>query len=148
MRTKPLNRTLWSQDYMGPDYEARGEPRQVNFAFQANLLASKMRDGRHAPVLDLDVPAKMVPSKTPGNHHLYIDVPMSWFRYKVLLRVLGWVGILEPGYVRASIRRGWSAARINTHVRTDRQRELQRLFRAEQWAARPPIPNACDELAF
>jgi hypothetical protein len=59
----------------------------------------------HKPVLDIDVPAMLVPSSTPGHHHLYIDAPMSWPDYMKLMKVLGEVGILQKGYVRASIER-------------------------------------------
>jgi hypothetical protein len=59
----------------------------------------------HLPVLDSDVPARLVPSETPGHHHLYFDVPMSWPTYAALITAMGDAGLLEPGYVSASLAR-------------------------------------------
>jgi hypothetical protein len=56
-------------------------------------------------VLDLDFEAALVPSTTPGHFHLYLDVPMPWEKYRALLIALGDAGILEPGYVSASLTR-------------------------------------------
>lgn len=36
---------------------------------------------------------------------------MTWDKYCGLLKALGDVGILEPGYVKASLRRGYSSVR-------------------------------------
>jgi hypothetical protein len=72
----------------------------------ANLLSSLCQDGQHRPVLDFDIPARYVPSSTPGHGHLYIDKPLSWEQYSKLLAVLGEVGILEAGFVGAALRRG------------------------------------------
>lgn len=73
----------------------------------ANLVSSLCVDGRHRPVLDLDVPARYVPSTTPGHDHLYIDLPagLTWEQYEAVLVALGNAGILEPGYVSAARRR-------------------------------------------
>lgn len=82
------------------DYNDAGSP--------DNIVAEDV----HTPVLDIDVPASLVPSSTPGKHHLYIDVPMSWDDYCKLLDVMAEVGILEPGYVSASKARGFTAVRL------------------------------------
>jgi len=74
--------------------------------FRANLVGSLLQNKQtHAPVLDLDFPCELYPSTTTGHHHLYLDVELSWDDYAKLLTVLGEVGILEPGYVDASLRR-------------------------------------------
>lgn len=65
----------------------------------------------HAPVLDIDFGAQLVPSSTPGHFHLYFEKAMTWDKYCGLLKALGDVGILEPGYVKASLRRGYSSVR-------------------------------------
>lgn len=66
----------------------------------------------HRPVLDLDFPAVVVPSTTPGHGHLYLDKVLTWSQYVELLEVLGRVGILEPGYVSASIAREFTSVRL------------------------------------
>lgn len=78
---------------------------------EGNLISSLTTTGHHAPVLDIDVPARLVPSSTPGHHHLYIDVECSWEDYEVLLRAMERCGILEAGYVSASIERRMTSVR-------------------------------------
>lgn len=80
---------------------------------ESMLVCSDRRDDKlHIPVLDLDMDAMLLPSSTPGHHHLFIDKPMTWKQYKKLLDVMAEVGILEPGYV------GVSKKRKRTQVRT------------------------------
>lgn len=81
----------------------------------ANVVSSHfggVRSDFHRPVLDIDFPAALVPSTTPGHFHLYLDRALSWEDYEKLLRVLGEVGILEPGYVNVSIERKHTAVRV------------------------------------
>lgn len=66
----------------------------------------------HAPVLDIDIPHELVPSSTPGHSHLYLDIPMTWRQYKRLLKALARAGVVEKGYVEASIRRKHTAVRV------------------------------------
>lgn len=83
-------------------------PRPIN---EADVISSELPDGRHAPCIDVDVKALLLPSSTPGHGHLYIEKPMSWFRYRVMLRAMAFAGVVEPGYYRASV------ARRGTHLR-------------------------------
>lgn len=61
--------------------------------------------GKHTIALDIDHHVHVEPSSTEGHYHLYIDVPLEWDDYEYLLQALGDVGVLETGYVEASIRR-------------------------------------------
>lgn len=80
---------------------------------KADIIASSIPGtGLHTIMLDLDVPAKLVPSSTPGHSHLYIDVTLPWWRYRRLLDALVEANVLEPGYVRASKVRGFTALRL------------------------------------
>jgi hypothetical protein len=76
---------------------------------EANSVSSRYISGSklvlHKPLLDIDVPAMLVPSTTPGHHHLYIDVAIAWEDYAELLKLLGRLGILQTGYVRACLER-------------------------------------------
>lgn len=65
-------------------------------------------NGDHRVCIDLDMDAALIPTTTPGHHHLIIDHEMSWEDYKKLLDVLLDVGLIQPGYHRASIERGAS----------------------------------------
>lgn len=85
---------------------------KVGDAKTADVIASAISGtGDHTVMLDLDVPAKLIPSATPGHYHLYIDVVMGWKHYKFLLAALAACGIIEDGYKKASIARGFSALR-------------------------------------
>lgn len=81
---------------------------------EAHIVSSQFRgDVRlHMLAIDLDVPAALVPSTTPGHSHLFIDAPMSWKQYERVLDALRGAGILENGYVAAAKARGFSAVRL------------------------------------
>jgi hypothetical protein len=67
---------------------------------------------KHKPVLDIDLPVKVVESSTPGHHHLFIDKEMPWSDYAKLLAVLAEVGIIEEGYLGAALMREHTAVRL------------------------------------
>lgn len=82
---------------------------------EATLISSRCVDGQHAPALDIDFGARLVPSSTPGHYHLFLDKPMPWRKYKRLLKALRKAGIIEYGYYRASL------DRQATHLRTGKK---------------------------
>ncbi len=65
----------------------------------------------HAPVIDIDVPMRLIPSATPGHSHLYIDVPMSDAQFGGLLYAMVKAGVVEDGYANASVKRGQTFVR-------------------------------------
>ena len=67
---------------------------------------------RHAPVIDLDLPVRLIPSTTPGHFHLYIDRLMSAEDMFDLLDTMARVGLVEPGYAEVSRARGYSSVRL------------------------------------
>jgi len=80
---------------------------------EAEVVSSELKGSKmHAPVLDLDIPHTLVPSTTEGHSHLYLDVPMPWWKYRLLLHVLAWTGVVQKGYVGASVRRGHTDVRL------------------------------------
>lgn len=79
----------------------------------ANVITSAVAGTElHKPVLDLDLPAKLLPSSTPGHFHLLIDKEMTWETYARLLDALVDAGVVEPGFVNASRARGYTAVRL------------------------------------
>jgi len=68
--------------------------------------------GLHRPILDIDIPATLIPSSTFGHAHLYINRTLTWPQYEKLLNVLAEVGIIEQGYADASIDRQHTAVRL------------------------------------
>jgi hypothetical protein len=66
----------------------------------------------HAVLLDLDVPAYLVPSTRPGHSHLYVDVQVTEERYFNLLDALAECGVIERGYANASKKKGGTFLRL------------------------------------
>jgi hypothetical protein len=69
---------------------------------------------RHAVLLDIDYPAHLVESSSPGHYHLYLDVPngVKHDDYMELLAMLAKCGVIEKGYADVSIARGHSDLRL------------------------------------
>ena len=95
------------------DYSAN-DGEVVENLMDANVVSSDSRINPdvHYPVIDLDVPVYLVPSSTPGHSHLYINVGMTFEDYTRILLALAQAGVVEDGYVEASIRRGRSDVRL------------------------------------
>ena len=92
-----------------------GSPEVVPLS-EANIVSSRIKEGcsnagQHTVAIDVDIPAWLVPSSTPGHSHLYIDAPMSWPVYVRLLDALEAAGVIESGYNRAAQERGFTALR-------------------------------------
>lgn len=82
-------------------------------ADEAEVVSSlDLETYKHRPVLDIDIPAALIPSSTPGHSHLYIDKPLTWDQYENLLWALVDCGIIESGYASASVARGYTSARL------------------------------------
>ena len=95
--------TYWQDDDYGPGWEAQGK--QATTDINRAEWVSSIIPGKnmHAPILDIDVPAALVPSSTPGHSHLYLDVPMTWRQYKRLLKALARAGVIEKRWAKVSI---------------------------------------------
>lgn len=114
-----LSRSYWKnktlkqiQKFVDDNYGGKQPLHTPTKTKPANLVSSLCTDGRHRPALDIDVPCELIPSSTEGHHHLYFPtVALSWKQYQKLLKVLGECGIVEEGYVKASIDRGQSFLR-------------------------------------
>lgn len=66
---------------------------------------------QHKVLLDIDMPAVLVPSTNPEHFHLYIDHTMKWRDYLELLEALAKAGILQEGFVDAAKERGFTTLR-------------------------------------
>jgi hypothetical protein len=102
-------------DWSAGDYEGDNRVQPDDDIYTANVVTSAVKGvflPNHRPVLDIDVPAYLVPSTTPGHSHLYIDKEMSWSQYARLLNVLVDAGIIEEGYLGASLARGDTTVRL------------------------------------
>lgn len=71
----------------------------------SNIVMSRLFSGGHKVAIDLDMDAVLVPTSTPGHHHLIIDKQITWDEYKRLLEVLKDVGLIEPGFYKSALAR-------------------------------------------
>lgn len=120
--TLPSNarRTLHKVDLTRDgEYKGGTEGREVvTDLSEANVVSSLAPDFPtvvspwHRPVLDLDIPAFLVPSSTPGHSHLYIDHEVPDDVFWRLCDALAEAGILQEGYVSASKSRGYTSVRL------------------------------------
>jgi hypothetical protein len=100
-----------------PAYASLGKEKLklLEHSDEANLVTSLVKMGKnpeHMPVLDIDVPIRVVPSSTPGKSHLYIDVVLTKAQYDSLMNVLCDVGIIEDNYYKAYTEQGFSCVRL------------------------------------
>lgn len=101
----------------GCDREYCSCPQKPAEAGDADLICSDVVDSSpysktaHKPVIDFDIPVRLVPSGTPGHSHLYIDKGCSWDQFKRVLDALVAAGFVEDGYRSASVERGYTAVR-------------------------------------
>lgn len=102
---REIKRTFWKVDLLKDDYHGDREVRVRQPEATANLVSSLLENGYHAPTLDIDIQTRLVPSTTPGHYHLYIDHPMTWRKYRKLLRALYKAGIIEEGFYNLSKQR-------------------------------------------
>jgi len=96
-----------------------GADSHVTVPALANVITSEISPGLHAPVLDLDFGARLVPSSTPGHFHLYLDKAMPWDTYRELLYALSKAGIIETGWANASASNGFSCVRKQGHYKQE-----------------------------
>lgn len=94
-----------------------GRDHVVSDSGQADVITSEVvdilnKERMHAPVLDIDFNATLIPSTTPGKYHLYLDKLVPHDKYMKLLKALAKAGIIEEGYAEASRHRGYSAVRL------------------------------------
>lgn len=93
---------------------------EASITEKANLVSSNLvgypytprLSSYHAVLLDLDVPAWLVPSTRPGHSHLYIDVAVPEEKYFALLDALADCGVIESGYANASKKKGGTFLRL------------------------------------
>lgn len=96
-------------------YEEDAREKIDNFT-KANAISSirndKMFGERHAILIDLDVPAYLVDSSTPGHSHLYIDVSITKHQLFRILEALTDCGVVQSGFTNVSITRGHTSLRL------------------------------------
>ena len=70
-----------------------------------NLVSSRVSKGIHLPALDIDYGARLIPSSTKGHWHLYLDRPVTWRKYKKVLKAMAAADLIQPGFYKAAKKR-------------------------------------------
>lgn len=89
----------------------KGKEEEVSYDVCHLVCSDTDKEGIHRPVLDFDFQCRLVPSTTKGHFHLYIDKDVEWENYVELLKAMQKCGLLEEGFVGASIDRKYSSVR-------------------------------------
>lgn len=83
---------------LGEGYAVDNKHNYVTKLSEANLISSQIgTSSKHRVILDLDFPAALVPSSTPGHSHLYLDKQLTEGEMEKLIHVLHEVGIIAQG---------------------------------------------------
>jgi hypothetical protein len=98
-----IGRKFYKATLNETDYEVKPDEADIN---NGNLIGSATQQGTHAPVFDLDFPAYLLPSSSPGKFHLYLEKEISWESYLDILESMVNAGLLEPGWVDSGITNG------------------------------------------
>ena len=142
---------LLAQESVMPEWASYGGPEKVVPFDLAPAGSSKRRSYDHTPMFDIDVPAALVPSSTPGHHHLYIDVSLDQERYAKLVNVLEECGIIQPGIKLGFEKRGGTTLRYpwirKGHETEDVQSDGHMSDRLYQWLLSQPVETPA-ELPF
>lgn len=99
---------------------------------EANLISSLTTEGKHRPNLDIDFPAELIPSSTPGHYHLYLNIDLTRQQYDKLIDVLEEVGIIERGIKKAYYARGMTLTR-KPGVKKTVQERIRSVFRIKPY---------------
>ncbi len=110
IKDEPLAKSLW-------EYRRDQDRHRLSFGENPNLISSITDDGKQMPILDMDFPHRIIPSSTPGHTHLYIDIPMSNWKWFWLMVGLWQAGVIELGFFV------WSLRRKGNFVRTPYSRK-------------------------
>jgi len=102
-----------------------------------DLVASRCTDGLHRLAIDIDFPVRLIPSRTEGHFHLYMDgmTPINFHRYVDLLRSLAKAGVIEHNYAEVSIRRGMTMLRYSKDTLLPTDKDFGFLLgKSDSWA--------------
>jgi hypothetical protein len=90
----------------------------------ATAVTSELPDGLHMPVIDIE--CMLLPSTQENHFHLYINKPMEWEKFVAILEALEDAGVIGPGYLRYTKKRGFATVRypgVTKHNEPDRIEE-------------------------
>lgn len=84
----------------------------IGSGVESSWSAEKGRFEKHRLLLDLDVPARLIPSSTEGHSHLYVDIEIDADEWADLIEALAKADVIERGYADISLERGHTDLRL------------------------------------
>lgn len=102
-----VDRITWDDGY-GPE-TGDAFTNDVNGNWRAS--AASHLGHAHIPLFDLDIPASLTGSKTPGHYHLEIHALVTWRAYRRILKAMMKAGLIERSWYLMVKRRRWAALR-------------------------------------
>lgn len=105
--TDEMGRTYWFLEKFKDGYGGT-ESRLKMSKKDGNLISSRTDDegNWHAPLFDIDYDAELIPSKTPGHYHLYLNKKIPWEKYLNVLKAMAEADLIEENYYLAAKQRG------------------------------------------
>lgn len=94
-----LQRDMDDYDEHGRTHRSTPHPMPLE---RANLISSEVEPDTHMPVIDLDFPARIIPSSTDGHGHLYIDQEITWEQYLALLEGFQKAGLIQDAWLASA----------------------------------------------
>lgn len=80
------------------EYHEDNQNNETDDLEKANLISSKVKGTtKHIPMFDIDFPAALIPSTTPGHFHLYLGKELTEDQMEKLVFTLYDVGIIADG---------------------------------------------------
>lgn len=64
------------------------------------IYGSDVGDGRHLAMFDIDIDALLIPSRTPGHHHLYFDKTLTFKQYAKVMRAMADAGLIDKQWYK------------------------------------------------
>lgn len=98
----------------------------------------------HIPMIDLDIPAVLIPSSTPGHSHLVIETELQWEDYLRLLDVMVDIGLVQAGFRDAALERGETFLRLPWIRKYQEQHDAH--CAVEEWLDEPEPDERPTEL--
>lgn len=130
----------------------------ANYLLEAEAIGSRMpaldgeyEDDRcHLVMLDIDYDVFVIPSSTPGHHHLIFNQYVPEKEWKRLIGALARCGLIERGYAKFSLLRGESFLRLPWIRKGEEKEDLARTMddwldddgeSTQAWMSRPRTPT-------
>lgn len=85
-----------------------------------NLITSRLPNGNHLPIIDLDLDHFYIPSRSYGHAHLYLNVEVPHDAYLNLMTALAECKVVGEGNLNQLIVSGHSSTRLPMDFNTYR----------------------------